>query len=299
MKIAKYYLVVFVFALGLGCTRDADIVIPAQHPALVIHGYVAVGDSFHISLAKTLAMDISLDQQGIVDNGWIVLFENNVFADSLKFDSVSRSYVSGLVAKGDKTYKIIAGAPGFENVESSSAAPLPAPTTSVQRIVSARSSSAGNSMDDIKFSFADPSTQDNYYIAALYTAGFSPCCAYTYDPVIEKYKASLLPFDQGSCISSDQILFNDKTFNGAVREIVVSADKTEIQTYTNPTTGTTYKPYLKLFNVSKEHYTYFKNAIAADANTLPTFSNPVTVKGNIKNGYGLFSVYQLSTDSIP
>jgi hypothetical protein len=132
----------------------------------------------------------------------------------------------------------------------------------------------------------------------LYTANQAPVCAYTYDPVIEKYTASMLPFDQNSCINSDQIIFTDKIFNGAVKEIVLSAGNSEMKAYTDPS-GIIYKPYLKRYNVSKEHYVYFKNALAADANTVPTFSNPVSVKGNVKNGYGLFSIYLVTTDSIP
>jgi hypothetical protein len=295
----KYHLPVAILVVMLACTRDAEIVIPPQQPALVVHGYIEVGDSFHISLGKTMGMKESLNTIPVVENGWMLIYENNVFADSLKFEATSGNYVSGFIAKQGMVYKLIAGAPGFANIEASSSSPLPASTASLNHILNSRSSSGGTILDDIKFSFNDPASQDNFYITALYTASSSPVCAYTHDPVIEKYTASFLPFDQGSCISSDQILFNDKTFNGAAKEITISAGNEEMKSYTDPTTGMVFKPFLKRYNVSKDHYTYFKNCLAADANSVPTFSNPVSVKGNIKNGYGLFSVFQLTTDSIP
>jgi hypothetical protein len=298
-EVNQKYLLFLSLLLFLGCTRDADVKIPVQKSALVVHGYIAVGDSFHISLGKTMNINDPVNTASIVKNGWMLVYENDVFADSIKFDEPAGEYVSGWIAKAGKRYKLVAGAPGFENVESTSAAPLPAFTTSVNHILNARSSSGGILLDDIRFSFSDPVAGDNYYITALYSSSALTVCAYTYDPVIEKYTSSPIPFDQGSCINSDQIIFTDKTFNGATREITISAGNEEMKPYTDPSTGKLYKPYIKRYNVTPEHYTYFKNSIASVANSVSTFTNPVSVKGNIKNGYGIFSVFQLTTDSIP
>lgn len=296
--VMKYHLF-WIFSLAvLSCTREAEVVIPAQAPALVLHGYIAAGDSFHITLGRTMGMKESLGNVPVVENAWVLVYENNIFADSLKYDATARCYVSGLVAKTGFQYKIVAGAPGFTTVEAVSSAPIASPTVAVNHLLNSRTSSGGTWLDDIKFSFSDPPAQDNYYITALYAATEAPVCAYTYDPVIEKYSSSLLPFEQGSCINSDEIIFTDKIFNGAVKEIILSASNSEMKTYTDPS-GNIYKPFLKRYNVPKEHYIYFKNALAADANTVPTFSNPVSVKGNVKNGYGLFSIFLVTTDSIP
>src|SRR5689334_12612862 len=80
------------------CTRMVEIDFPPHQPLLVLHGYMDIGDTVMVSLGKTMGID---DQQGdtatYVDNGWVKLYVDGLFADSLIFDSVRRRYVSSHV----------------------------------------------------------------------------------------------------------------------------------------------------------------------------------------------------------
>jgi hypothetical protein len=287
---------VFIFS----CTRNAEVKFPPHHAELVVHGYTEVGEYFHVSLGKTLGMNERVnDSATYVKNGWVLICENNIFADSLQYDSLSQQYVSAnLVAASGKTYKLVAGAPGFQTVEALTVAPAPV-SYSVTRINNARTTSTGIVLDDIRFTVNDPAPQPNYYITSLYSSSTFSLCAYTYDPVIEKYTGSLTPFNANDCINSEQILFNDVSFNGASKEITISAAHDNLEKFVNPATGSVYKSYIKWYNVPYEHYRYFKDALLLDANNLPSFTNPVSIKGNVKNGYGIFSVYTAVTDSLP
>ncbi len=292
------------YIIFFSCTRKADIKLPSHTPVLVLHGYITVGDTFSISLGKTLRADVAAhDTATYINDGVVLLFENNLFKDSLKFDAARRRYVSShVIALAGKTYKIIASANNFTTVEATAIAPLPIYTVSLSRIKNARTDATGVPLDDVKFSFNDPSNEKNYYLAALYPAyiNASYLCVYTYDPSVEKYSEGLLPFDQNSCIGSHEILYTDKSFNGQLKELVISSNSFSLNEITDPITGIVHKPYLKKFNISEDYYNYFKNTISLSANAGgPTLSDPILIKGNVKNGYGLFTIFSTITDSLP
>jgi hypothetical protein len=302
MKQYSFIPLLTVVMLWLSCTKTAKVNFPDHHPLLVVHGYNAVGDTFHIYLGRTLALsEPAADSNSFVKNGWVLLYRNNQFADSLKYDDARKAYIARtVVAQTGGSYKIVAGAPGFETVEAVSAVPLQVPTTSLSRVPNARTTSEGIPLDDIRFTFNDPSSEKNFYLAVLFSSlPPSTFCVYSYDPVIEKYTGDLLPFNQSGCINSNEIIFNDKTFNGSTKSITISAEGVDINPVTDPATGKTRRAYLKRFNIIEDHYKYFKDIISLNAMDGPVFANPVFIKGNVKNGYGVFSVFTVATDSIP
>jgi Domain of unknown function (DUF4249) len=274
--------------------------LPPYEPRLVLHGYVQEGDTFKIALGKTLKPDvIRPEKETYVGNGWVLLYENNVFVDSLKYDAARFRYVSShVLAAPGKVYKVRAGAPGFPDIEATTAAPLPVGTVAVSRIKNSRRTTGGVQLDDIKFSFNDPAGESNFYLAAFYgTGGFS--CVYTYEPSIEKYTANLVPFDEGACINNDQILFTDKLFNGTLKEITLSTSSATVEPYIAPN-GTVYRAFLTRYHITEEYYRYYKTALNQDQifEEGPILVDPRTAKGNVKNGYGLFTVFAAVTDTV-
>jgi len=125
-------------------------------------------------------------------------------------------------------------------------------------------------------------------------------CVYSDDPAIEKYKAGLLPFDATDCIDHDQIFFNDKSFNGTMKEITISTGSSYLSPRTYPS-GNIDKPYLKKYTIGPEYYKYLKYLFSIDETAVegPPLHEPVNVKGNVKNGYGLFTIFHVTTDTIP
>src|SRR5688572_16605870 len=98
----------------MSCTKPGNVDLPPHEPKLVLHGYVAVGDTFRIAMGKTLRSEGLLvsPEDTYVKNGWMVLYDGNVFLDSLKYDAASFRYRSASrVAMPGKQYIIRAGAP--------------------------------------------------------------------------------------------------------------------------------------------------------------------------------------------
>ena len=237
-----------------------------------------------------------------VDNAWVVLYENGVALDSLRYDPQEKRYRSQLVtAVAGKTYTIKAGADGFAAVEATATATMPVNTISLKHEKQTRTTYFGEKMDDIKFSFQDAGGEKNFYLMALFQSEYARVglqCVYSIDPAIERTQGGNLPFEETDCLPNDHILFTDKSFNGSAREFSFSAASTSMETVADPQ-GNLHRPYLKRYSISEEYFRYFRAVLSSYAGgDVPSFHEPVIVKGNVKNGYGLFAVFSVTTDSL-
>ena len=289
---------------GLACTRTADIDFPPHTPALVVHGYAALGDTISISVGHTIAADRMLpDSLARVTTARAALFVDGVFADSLRYSASARSYRSKVAAQAGRIYTVRVAADGFGTVEAESKAPQPLAPALVTRTKFARQSTSGAPLDDVRFQFADPAGEHNYYLVALYPAPRYPdmgfLCLYSVDPSIERPGGDLLPFDPNSCTGTEELLLTDRSFDGQVKSVLVSGDSYQLFEQTDIFTGTRLRPYVQRYSINEEYYRYFKTTVGMGYNTGPSFVDPVVVKGNVRNGDGVFTVYARIADSIP
>lgn len=284
----------------LSCTKTGNVNLPPYEPKLVLHGYVEVGDTFKIALGKTLPQDVlAQPEDTYVTNGWVLLYENDVFVDSLKYNAPEERYVSSrTIAAAGKLYKLRAGSAGFPDVEAVTTAPLPVNITATARIKNTRRTATGSMLDDLKFSFNDPAGA-NFYVAAVFILnGLN--CVFTYDPAIERYATDLVAFETSNCIDSDKILYTDRSFNGMSKEITLSMYSGSLESYTDPSSGRVYRPYIKKYNITEEYYRYLRTSTYQDRifEEGSILTEPRTPRGNVKNGFGLFTVFAVVTDTI-
>jgi hypothetical protein len=283
------------------CTRVIDISLP-RTPHLVLHGYVAVGEPFTVTIARPVDPVIH-DTLLYMNNAWVTLYENGVFKDSLLFNAPQKKYISrSAKAEYGKNYTIRAGADGYPIAEAMATAPQPVPTVAIGHKTNARLSDYGELLDDVEFSIQDPGDVKNYYIAALYPSNhFSSTliCVYSTDPAIDRPQADALPAGINICINAKGFLFNDQSFNGSLKQITVSAWPKALESITDDS-GFVHKPYLKRYTISQEFYKYFKYISSQDVELgIPYFNVPAVDIGNVTNGYGLFTIYSATTDSLP
>ncbi|MCX6318153.1 MAG: DUF4249 domain-containing protein [Bacteroidetes bacterium] len=286
------------------CEQDVNLTLPPHTPRLVIHGYAEAGKLFSIAVGKTFAANVLLPiNDTYLKDAIVTLYENNTLREVLVYDTASRRYVTvSAVPHPGNTYRITVAAPGFEMAEAVATTPSLVPTSAVQYLRNTRTDERGNLLSDVLFRFNDPAGQTNHYLTEInrgnpYSAS-SAFCLYTYDPSVEKYQASLNPFEAGNCILSTQVLYMDRSFNGSSKQIVLSGQEESIREYTDPATGIIYRPYLKRYMVSEEYYRYIKNGIITGGIGGDPFSQPVSTYTNVKNGYGLFTIYSSVTDTL-
>ena len=291
---------VFLMCL-FSCTKVIDISLP-RTPKLVLHGYVAVGEPFTVTIARPIDPVIP-DTLLYLSSAWVTLYENGVFKDSLLFNAQQKKYISrSAKAVHGSYYTIRAGADGYPVAEAMATAPQPVPTVAIGHTKNARLSDYGELLDDVQFSFQDPGGVKNYYIAALYPSNHfssSLICVYSTEPAIDRPQTDVLPSGVNICMNAKGILFNDQSFNGSLKQITISAWPKALESITDDS-GFVHKPYLKRYTISQEFYKYFKYMSSQDYELGVPFMNvPAVDIGNVTNGYGLFTIFSVTTDSLP
>lgn len=283
------------------CTRVIDISLP-RTPQLVLHGYVAVGEPFTVTIARPDDPDIP-DSLLYMSSAWVTLYENGVFKDSLLFNAQQKKYISrSAIAEYGKSYTVQAGADDYTVAEATATAPQPVSTVAVIHKINARMSDYGEWLDDVQFSFQDPAEVKNYYIAALYPSNYftsSLICVYSTDAAIDRPQTEVLPSAINVCMNAKGFLFNDQSFNGSLKQITISAWPKALESITDDS-GFVHRPYLKRYTISQEFYEYFKYISSQDYEFgIPYFNIPAVDIGNVTNGYGLFTIFSANTDSLP
>ena len=285
-----------------GCERETQVKLPPHIPRLVVHGYVQTDSLFRVALGKTFAADILLaESDTYVTGATLQLYEDGTLKETLAYDASTKRYYSTATRAGaGHTYRLTVTAPGFETAEATTTAPFPISSLLVILRRNVRTDENGNPLNDIIFRFADPAATTDFYMAevnrpATSNSGF---CVYSYDPVVEKYQATLNPFSATSCISNKEVLFSDRSFSGQVKEIALSADKSYTEETIDAATGNTLRPYLKRYCITADYFRFVKNIIALNEVSNDPFARPVANFTNVKNGYGLFTVYSVVTDTL-
>jgi hypothetical protein len=285
------------FLLLLSCERDVTIELKPHTPSLVVHAYVETGNSFEIAVGKTTSNNIiSSINDNYVENATAILYEDGVEIDTMEYDASIQRYTSADTAYPGKTYKIVVQALGYKTVEATTTAPSVVNTTIVSYIKDARVDEDGNTLNDITFRFADPSGKD-YYFVELNNFFNNSFCVYSYDPSIEEFQGDIDPFEANSCIDNDEIIITDRTFGGNTKEITLSASSFGMFEFDDGS-GNLIRPYLKKYHITEEFYKYIKDGISVDIVGNNPFVEPHITGGNVRNGYGLFTVYSMTTDTL-
>lgn len=292
------------FVILAACENDTSFKLPPHSPRLVVHGYVQKGDHFSVAVGRTFAADVlPKPEETYVTGAVVTLFEDGLFKEALTYDGTKKRYVSlSAVAAAGKQYRVTVSASGFETAEAITASPTPVNSVSVNYIRNIRADQSGVLLSDIIFRFDDPPAENNFYLAEVNRAfkGLSGIafCLYTYDPAVEKYQSSINPFEAASCIINTEVLYTDRSFNGTRKEMTLSGVEEEMKEYTDLATGITYRPYLKRYSITEEFYRYIKAGVAIGNISNDPFAQPLSTYTNVKNGYGLFTVFSAITDTL-
>lgn len=285
-----------------GCEKARFITLPEHTPRLVVHGYEETGELFRVYVGRSFRADIVTNvDSSYISNATVVVYENGILKDTLDYVIAESRYASTTLRPvSGNIYRIVVSAPGFETAEASVTAPFPVPTTAFHYVRGTRVNVSGEIMDDVVFRFNDPPGVENYYHARLQMSGphGGTFCVYTYDPAVERYQSDVNPFESGSCIFSDELQFTDRFFDGQTKEISLSAPSNALAERFDPFTGVTYRSYLKRYNISKDLYRYMKAEIMLGLSSNDPFGQPVSIQGNIQNGYGVFGIMAGVADTL-
>ncbi len=281
------------------CERETHIDIPPQTPKLATESFAGQDIYPEAYLTRTRGVTDPLPVSGqtdiyLVRNATVLLYEDNVFKDSLKFDPGAARYKAAIAKiQPGKTYKLVLSAPGFPAAEAVSITPVLVPINSLSFTRNARNDIDGNPQDEIKLVFTDNGSTEDHYLVRIRDANRDILyCVNTNDKDVEKlvYEDPFYPDD---CLQSDRLLLADKNFNGTNKTLIFYTEAGALEPM--PGTG---KATVELLHINKEYYTYIKSLNSRENADDNPFAEPVNLYSNVVNGYGMFTTYAKAVDSI-
>jgi Domain of unknown function (DUF4249) len=278
-------------------SKDSTINVPRQPERLVIVSNSAAGERFSAYITQSVDV-LAPRNPNLITNALVTLFRGNTLIDTLVYNSSSRLFVAknNSVPVPGLTYTLRASLSGLTSVESAMQVPAAVPIQSLTYRPRFRTNSSGQERDEIRFTFQDSPSEENYYLIKLRVpfavnngipAYNDLFCVYSVDPDAETSLGGLsISYDD--CIAED-IVMRDTRFNGRLKEVVMQVASFEIRNVTSG--GITYRPILQLRAITPEYYRYYKSQkLYQDAQGNP-FTEPITIYTNIREGYGIFAAY--------
>ena len=303
----KKHIYLYTAVLGLAfvaCERDTKVNIPPHTPRLVLNGIIPENGLFEVRAGKSQGiLTPNASSQYTVNNAVIVLFENGVAADTLKYDATKFLYTTRTNKRAQlgKTYQLAATAPGFTTAAANSIMPSKPVITRVVFTPNARTTTEGTPLDDLTITFNDPGGEKNYCLIQVMVAFgnnfyFPVNCFFSNDIDIERPPTDD-PLSSNSCLNRE-LLLRDVNFNGRSKQLRISFHAGSAAPYIDPGSGRVFRPYVELQHITEDQFKFLKSRDAYDFAADNPFAEPVLVYSNVKNGYGIFAVHSRAVDSI-
>lgn len=296
-----------------GCEKNVTVNVPAKTPKLIINAFgewEGISNPYFqfFGVGKSKGI-LDTNQRNIqpwqnefyVRNATFFLYANGILIDTLTYDSARGYQQKRFLNTKISNYAIKGSASGFLDIEATSAVPeyIPVKIASYQKNI--RKNVNGFFLDEVTVSINDPSNGKNFYVIyfmrAFQSGGWSKIdCFYSKDRDIDEIGEDFDPFDTEPCWQS--AILTDNNFNGTEKLIKFEILSNDMNTFTDPQTGTISHPKVILQHITEDNYKYIKSSRKYnDARDNP-FAEPVNIYTNIKNGYGIFTFKTTSSQEI-
>lgn len=285
------------------CRKEFIIDYPPLPAKLVVNCLFTPDSVFNIQVSKLQYVNDTTD--ATIKNAEVIIYENDVFFETVLFNSESKTYKSVKKPRPGRTYFLAVEAEGFPKAVAEDKVPDTLSIDSANVYISAYYDSwEERKLDKVELYFKNTS-EENYYEIISYTD-------YNYDSTFHTYS-----FPYG-ITSIDPVILNEGILDQTKYLPVLSfSDK-----LLNENAQITFMPFLQLGtqpnftpdsytilrNISKEYYLFRKkwykylqthslvqmDGIAQLAN-MSFVADPTEVYTNIENGLGIFAAYTETT----
>src|SRR5687767_13138527 len=131
-------LCLFVLFHAASCIKKVIVKLPPFDQRLVVHGYIAAGERFKVTVGQTVR-DHTFGKGTYLSDAFVLLYENGMLKDTLRYDSAEKNYASTkVIAETGKPYTIKVEAAGFPSVEATATGPSVPVLQSLKHIRRAR-----------------------------------------------------------------------------------------------------------------------------------------------------------------
>jgi hypothetical protein len=299
------------------CEKEIDMTIPEKDRKLVLNGIFKVGEPVLLTVSKSKSM---LEQSKVesVDNAQINLYSDNSLLAQLetssrywyldyKFDNwngnpdtIYRTYYNSgsFKTEAGKHYRLEADAPGINSKASAEfSVPTVVPILKIDTVSLYSTDPLTNSLQ-FTMRISDPVVENNHYIVYLKSIGtFSYIDEFgnTQTQVFENYEyidSDDVIFSQrnGEYNIDNGLIFTDELFNGKTQDI-------RFKTSSYGRGDLTLNYLIILQSISEEYYDYLITSRMYDDSYNNPIAEPVSVKSNVVNGFGMVTAIAESADS--
>jgi hypothetical protein len=322
-NIIKIFIYISLFSSLLSsCDEDSfsQIVtfdVPLEAPRLVVNCNYTIGeDSIVVLLGKSRNTgDTTYNIPREMKNAKVELFKNGTkFLDIPYYEPANGFYSStifqlnGIASKikEGESYLLKVSMAGYENVEAEQKAPIKPIVSSPfykEDGFSTNVLGGGNNKSNlVQFNLADPA-DENFYTVALFIHFQDTISniSYTkpdYHELDQQFSSSLFDDSYGVKHTVTDGIFNGKKFNfrmGTSKFFFYWDSNTNEQI--KDIKISKYQAFV--YGISKEKYFYESSLDAFNNDIDILFGEPVVVNSNIKNGFGIFSIRNVSVIDIP
>jgi len=302
------FLSIIVLLVFSACEKDIIIDIPPSDPKLVIDARLAKDQVIEVSVGKsrhilsTVNRQVNSQENYVVKDAIPIVYENDTAIDTLVYVPSEYKYKSLLnkTIQAGYSYSIKVNAPGFKEVKSLTVVPSQSEIAEINRVKKARKNADGVYFDEITVKMDDPA-ESNFYLFRFYRS--TPVGSYKYpiDCIRSADKdldggGNSDPFEGDNCLDGNNLLMNDKNFNGRRKQIKFFIQSGNLsEDFYN---GRIYRPYLRVYRLTEDEYRFLRSFRTYDNTSDNPFAEPVNVYSNINNGYGIFSAYTVAVDTL-
>ncbi|MCB0662319.1 MAG: DUF4249 domain-containing protein [Saprospiraceae bacterium] len=303
MKIARYYPILFAMFLLAGCLEPVDLPILNGEARLVLNSNFTNDQYFHVRVSQSRNLQDS-STFVFVNNATVKIFHDGELLETLTYfppddkDEFPSYRSLSIKAEFGIEYEIIAEAPGFASITSSGKVPFPTEITDTS--LEDEGNQTSSSFVFFSLGIDDNQVEDNYYHILVYqladqlvsssngtkdfeTRLFGPLKMFTFDP---DAPVSFFIDNRGA-------LIRDRSFNGQDKKFTFRVDFEKLRT-----TNDNGRIIIELRSVTEDYYDYLTSIKRQHDRSNNPLSEPAIDFTNIENGYGLFTGFSVSRDTI-
>lgn len=304
MKITRYYPILFFALLLSGCLEPVELPVLEVETKLVVNSNFTNDQYFQVRVTRSKSI---LDSSNIifVNNATVSIYEGGELLEVLKWfppngvDSFPSYRSVNVKAAFGVEYEIRASAPGFESVTSTGKVPYPSEISDTS--LEDDGNEPSQSFVWMSLGIEDDLEEDNYYHILVYqlsdeliqpsgggvkdyqTRLFGPLKMFTFDP-----NAPVSFF-----INNRGALVKDHSFNGQDKKFTFRVDFDRLRNQHD--NG---RIIVELRSVTEDYYDYLLSIKRQHDRSTNPLSEPAIDFTNVKNGYGIFTGFSVSRDTI-
>ena len=276
--------------------------LPEHTPRMVLQAFFTADSTWTAYVGRSAGILESLPlSEWTLAGATVELLEGDRVVGELRFLDQSKLYVLDQnPLEAGRSYSLRVSAPGFATIRATDTIPMPVAASADTHAAGTRSAGEDRPKPNhvpfvIQVEIQDPPGETNYYqISVHYYDGpvrreffFS-----TRDPsIMGASDSEESPFEEEGWHGRAPF-FKDTLFDGQTHEIelteviqpVFPSDPSTVSAYRN-------KLFVQVLHISEDYYEYHKTGLLHEETRENPFAEPLSVHGNVENGYGIFAGY--------